>query len=240
MTSSTQPPVAGAQSGTSRRTVTLGWRLRLALGVGGWCLRLLGWSWRLRVEGHEWLRHRPSGHDRVVFTLWHGQMLPILWAHEPRTGVVVSEHRDGELISRLLEQFRMFAVRGSSSKGGARALLETVRVLRETGADMAFTPDGPRGPRHHVAPGALLAAHRAGVAIVPITAWADRAWRLRSWDQFEIPKPFARVVVRYGSPEPVRAADARQAAMLTDALSVRMNEELQRTADWGRTGRRAP
>ena len=201
---------------------------------------MLGWSWRVRVEGHEWLRRRTPGQDRVVFSLWHGQMLPILWSHEPRTGVVVSEHRDGELITRVLEQFRMFAVRGSSSKGGTRALLEAVRVLRETGADMAFTPDGPRGPRHRVAPGALIAAHRAGVAIVPITSWSDRVWRLRSWDQFEIPKPFARVVIRYGAPERVEAADARHAAAQCDWLAARMAEELERTSRWGRTGLSTP
>ena len=167
-------------------------------------------------------------------------MLPILWAHVPRTGVVVSEHRDGELITRVLEQFRMFAVRGSSSKGGTRALLEAVRVLNEAGADMAFTPDGPRGPRHQVAPGALIAAHRAGAPIVPITAWSDRLWRLRSWDQFEIPKPFARVVIRYGAPERVEASDARHAAAQCDGLAARMADELARTTRWGRTGRLTP
>lgn len=171
-----------------------------------------------------------------MFTLWHGQMLPILWGHEPRTGVVVSEHRDGELITRILEQFRMFAVRGSSSKGGTRALLEAVRVLQQADGDMAFTPDGPRGPRHTVAPGALIAAHRAGVPIVPITAWADRVWCLNSWDRFEIPKPFARVVVRYGDPVRVEAMDARQAADHADWLAARMGEELARTAHRGGRG----
>lgn len=218
----------------------LGWRLRLALRVGGWVIRLLGWSWRVRVTGEDPLRRRAPGTERVVFTLWHGQMLPILRAHAPRTGVVVSEHRDGELITRILAQFGMFAVRGSSSKGGTRALLEAVRVLREGGADMAFTPDGPRGPRHSAAPGALIAAHRAGAALIPITAWADRVWRLRSWDQFEIPQPFARVWVRYGAPLRLEAGDVREAAERTEWLAEHMGRELARTEAWARSGSPTP
>jgi lysophospholipid acyltransferase (LPLAT)-like uncharacterized protein len=134
-----------------------------------------------------------------------------LWKHMVRTGVLVSEHKDGEIITRILEQFGMFGVRGSSSRGGTRALLEAVQVVKG-GTNMAFTPDGPRGPRHSFAPGALILAHRAGVPIVTITAQVDRAWRFGSWDGFELPKPFARITVLYGDPRMVQGTDVRQAA----------------------------
>ncbi|MEO7963088.1 MAG: DUF374 domain-containing protein, partial [Gemmatimonadaceae bacterium] len=110
--------------------------------------------------------------------------------------ILVSTHADGEIIARILESLGFTTVRGSSSRGGARALLELVRVLRE-GHDVAVTPDGPRGPRRVFAPGAAVAAMRAGAPVIGIGARTERAWRLRSWDRLMIPKPFARVTVRY-------------------------------------------
>ena len=104
---------------------------------------------------------RPAGTDPVVFTLWHGQMLPILYAHGMRCGILISEHRDGEIIARIVEMFGHFAVRGSSSRGGTRALLEAVKQVRE-GTDMVFTPDGPRGPLHSYAPGPLISRTGTG------------------------------------------------------------------------------
>jgi lysophospholipid acyltransferase (LPLAT)-like uncharacterized protein len=212
-----------------RSRLVLGWRLQLALLAGWVVLRLLGLTWRVSIRGHEWLRTRTPKRDRVVFTLWHGQMLPILWAHEPRTGVLVSEHKDGELITRILERFGMFGVRGSTSRGGTRALLEAVQVVKG-GTDMAFTPDGPRGPRFSYAPGALILAHRAEVPIVPITAYVDRAWRLRSWDRFEIPKPFARVTIDYGAPILLRDADVRAAADRAPEFAAALQRALRETA----------
>ena len=106
------------------------------------------------------------------------------------------------------------AVRGSSTRGGARALLGAVRELRAGGA-VAFTPDGPRGPRRELKPGVVAAAQRGGGVIVPIHAEADRAWRLHSWDRFMIPKPFARVTDRLRRPSrwrPGRRARRRLAA----------------------------
>lgn len=215
--------------GAERPRLVLGWRLELAILAGWVVLRLLGLTWRVSVRGHEWLRTRAPERDRVVYTLWHGQMLPILWAHEPRTGVLVSEHKDGELITRILERFGMFGVRGSTSRGGTRALLEAVQVVKG-GTDMAFTPDGPRGPRFSYAPGALILAHRAHVPIVPITAYVDRVWRLRSWDRFEIPKPFARVTICYGAPCVLQDADVRAAADRAPEFAAALRAALRETA----------
>lgn len=208
----------------TRAAVTLDWRTRLSINAGWWVLRLLGMTWRSRVYGRDALVKRAPGTGAVVYTLWHGQMLPVLWSHHVRTGVLVSEHRDGEIITRILEKFGNFGVRGSSSRGGTRALLEAVQVVRG-GTDMAFTPDGPRGPRHSFAPGALILAHRADVPVVTITAHVDRVWRLRSWDGFEIPKPFARITVLYGAPRAVAGGEVREAAARTEEFAAHMEAD---------------
>ena len=222
-------------------TAAIDWRTRMAITLGTWLLRALGATWRVTVRGRQALLDRAPDASRVVLVLWHGQMLPILWAHRQPTGVMISEHRDGEIIARIVERFGFFGVRGSSSRGGARALLEGVQVLKR-GADMAITPDGPRGPRHSFAPGALVLAHRAGVPVVTLVAHVDRGWQLRSWDGFEIPKPFARVTIEYGEPVVLDDADVRAVAARTEEFAQRMREAVARVATraGARVTQRAP
>lgn len=216
-------------------TVQLDWRTRAAIKLGGVVMRLLGLTWRVRVHGREWLDGRPKGTQPVVYTLWHGQMLPLLWAHNVRTGVIISEHRDGEIIARIVALFGNFGVRGSSSRGGTRALLESVKVVKQ-GTDMAFTPDGPRGPCHSFAPGALMLANRAEVPIVTITGHVDRKWTLRSWDAFEIPKPFARITVLFGTPRRVEDEHIRDAADRTAEFAQYMMNDLARVGQLAHGG----
>ena len=192
---------------------TLKWRTRWSIRAGTILLRVLAATWRITVHGRTPARERVArGEGAIVLCLWHGQMLPLLCAHrgEPAT-VLVSEHRDGEIIAQILYTFGFSAARGSSSRGGSRALLELVQLAR-AGHDLAITPDGPRGPRRKMAPGVLAIAQRTGAKIIPLVAKVDRVWRLRSWDAFEIPKPFARVTVLYDTPVAVQAASARDAA----------------------------
>lgn len=212
-----------------RKPAALDWKTRASIVVGGVVLRLLGATWRVRVYGREWLVARSDGIAPVVYTLWHGQMLPLLWAHKARTGVIISEHKDGEIIARIIAMFGLFGVRGSSSRGGTRALLEAAQVVRR-GVDMAFTPDGPRGPRHSFAPGALILAHRAEVPIVTITGHVDRKWQLGSWDGFEIPKPFARITVLYGEPRAVDDPDVRAASERTAEFARYMQQDLEKAS----------
>ncbi len=142
-----------------------------------------------------------------VFLLWHEALLPLLWHHRNQgVAIVVSEARDGQYLSDLAESLGYRTVRGSSTRGGARALLGAVRELQAAGA-VAFTPDGPRGPRRELKPGAVAAAQRGGGVIVPVHAEADRAWRLHSWDRFMIPKPLARVRITYGRTFPIAGGE---------------------------------
>jgi len=196
---------------------------RAAIAAGSAALRSLAHSWRFEVKNAVALESLREQRSPFIFSLWHGQMLPLLWHHRNQgVAVLISEHRDGELIARLATSLGYRLVRGSSTRGGERALLSLVRELNE-GNEVAVTPDGPRGPAFKYAAGALVAAQRSGAAILPIAAHASSAWRLGSWDRFLIPKPFARVTIAYGPPAHVEAATARAAADETGRFEMLMS-----------------
>jgi lysophospholipid acyltransferase (LPLAT)-like uncharacterized protein len=186
-------------------------------------MRLLARSWRMSMQHEERWRPLYEARRPHVFLLWHEVLLPLLWHHRRQDiAIVVSENRDGQYLADFAQSLGYRAVRGSSSRGAARALLGAVREL-EAGRSVAFTPDGPRGPRRELKPGVVAAAQRGGGVIVPIHARVDRAWRLDSWDRFLIPKPGARVTVTYGRPFEVSAGDDGLAAGLVEA-GVRLAE----------------
>lgn len=197
-------------------------RVRVAVisAIGGLLLRLLGLTWRVRREGATAFDRMLASGEPFIIVFWHGEILPVAWAHRHRgIAPLISRHADGEIIARIVEGLGYRTVRGSSTRGGVRALLETAQRVSE-GITVGFTPDGPRGPRHVFAPGALIVAQRTGRPIVALGATASRAWRLRSWDRHLIPKPFATVTVRYSEPQYVNAADAREAALQSGAFET--------------------
>lgn len=199
-------------------------REALIAAIGVWVVRVLGWTWRMRVSHDEDLRRLRAEGLPVIFALWHGQLLPLLYHHrEQSVRILISEHGDGEIIARVAARLGYGTVRGSTSRGAARALLGLVRVIRD-GHDLAITPDGPRGPAKSIAPGALIVAQRSGAPIIPIAMTASSGWRLRSWDSFVIPRPFARVHVAYGELVYI-ASDGVRGAVL-EAEQVRTGLEL--------------
>jgi lysophospholipid acyltransferase (LPLAT)-like uncharacterized protein len=113
--------------------------------------------------------------------------------------VLISRHRDGGYLANLAEGWGYRPIRGSTQRGGEVGLLGIVRAL-QTGAIVAVTPDGPRGPAERVKPGAIAAAQHAGVPIIAVGANASAAWRVGSWDRMCVPMPFAKIDVRYGPP----------------------------------------
>jgi lysophospholipid acyltransferase (LPLAT)-like uncharacterized protein len=191
--------------------------------VVSWLVRTLALTWRIRVVHEErWRSVRDEGQP-VVFLLWHEVLLPLLWQHRGQgVVIVVSEARDGQYLSDLAESLGYRAVRGSSTRGGMRALLGAVREL-QAGRSIAFTPDGPRGPRREIKPGVIAAAQRGGGVIVPLHAEANRAWRLHSWDRFMIPQPLSRVVITYGRPFSIPAGEDAFAEGLAQA-ALRLDE----------------
>ncbi|HEX7024773.1 MAG TPA: lysophospholipid acyltransferase family protein [Gemmatimonadales bacterium] len=185
---------------------------RLLVTVGGPLVALLARSWRFETRGEERWRALADAGRPHVFLLWHDALLPLIWKHRNRqVTIVVSEARDGQYLTEFARRIGYRAARGSSTRGGVRALVGAVKALRE-GGTVAFTPDGPRGPRRVFKGGVLLAAQRGGVPVVPLHAAADRAWRLRSWDRFLVPRPGARVRVAYGVPFMVEPGEEGLAA----------------------------
>ncbi len=185
--------------------------------VGTPAFLALAASWRIRaVHEERWRPLYQSGRPHV-FLLWHEVLLPLLWQHRRQSiAIVVSEARDGQYLADFAATLGYRAVRGSSTRGAARALLGAVREL-EAGRAVAVTPDGPRGPRRELKQGIIAAAQRGGGTVVPLHAEADRAWRLHSWDRFMIPKVGARVRILYGRPFTVAPGEEGLAAGLAEA-----------------------
>jgi hypothetical protein len=198
-------------------------RLVSALGsaLAAGAVRMLGATLRVRIVGAQhvagdWAAGRP-----LIYAVWHGQVLMVPWfnarlrrTHGARpVTVLVSLSRDGEIVARYIRRFGLDAVRGSSSLRGAQAARALVRKIEEGGHDVAVMPDGPRGPRGQLQPGVVALAALTGAPVVPLAVAALPARRLRSWDEFMIPLPFARCALVFGAPVSVpRDADRERAA----------------------------
>jgi len=204
------------------------WKLGLIVGFGYFLIRALASTWRIRAVNTDSYTALRARHQPFIFAFWHGQLFPLLWVHRGESvAVLVSAHRDGEIVARIAERLGMRTVRGSSSRGAARALLGVVRELEE-GREVAVTPDGPRGPARKFASGALVAAQRAGAPIIGIGVSAKRAWRLKSWDGFMIPKPFTRVDIVYSAPTLVTASSPRGAENEAPRFEALIGDAIER------------
>lgn len=167
-------------------------------------------------------RFRREGRP-VIFVFWHGQLLPLVHVHRHEGIVVlVSEHTDGEYVSRIIERNGFGTVRGSSTRGAMKGLRALVRAARE-GRDLALTPDGPRGPPGVLKPGALLVAQLTGLPIVPLGVGASRGWRFKSWDGFLVPEPLSTIEIEYLPPRFVPRDAAREQI---ERLAADIGEEL--------------
>ncbi len=187
-------------------------------------LRALATSWRFEIVGQEHVAGiRPKGQP-AIWVLWHGHLLPLLWLHRhDGTTLLVSRHRDGEQFARVASRWGYRTLRGSSTRGGAAALLGLIRSLRH-GDQVAIAADGPRGPRESAKPGAAAAALSTGAPIIPVAVSAKPAWRLATWDGFLVPAPWARVRVAYGAPLLLAARDRRDLAHATGNLQQRLDQ----------------
>jgi hypothetical protein len=152
-------------------------------------------SIRMRVHGDYRGIFPLERTEGMIYAFWHQRMLPFGHTHRrTRARVLISSHGDGDLIARILGRLGLRPVRGSSTRGGSKALRELLADLG-SGHDYAFTPDGPRGPPHVFQPGAIYFASRSGLPILLVTIAYARAWKLPTWDGFVVPFPFSRAVV---------------------------------------------
>jgi lysophospholipid acyltransferase (LPLAT)-like uncharacterized protein len=173
-----------------------------ALALGRGLVRALGASLRVREVRSPGLEALWRTGQPAIYAVWHGRilMLPYLYGRRRRVHVLASRSRDGEILSRFVQGFGVAVVRGSSSRGGGRALLTLARLVRAERAEVLVVPDGPRGPRHVAQPGAVLLAKLTRAPVVPVGFGAWPRTVLRTWDAFLVPHPLARAVVVFGEP----------------------------------------
>jgi len=196
---STRDAAAPAQAPPGPRRFTLRQRiiLRIIIGLGYWVIRLIGPTLRVCISSEEGaqetLEQRP-----LIGSFWHSCIIPATYiCRDLGVRVMSSNSYDGEYMGRIIRKFGFVAVKGSSSRNAVRALLGLRRALGD-GWTVAFTLDGPRGPRHKVKPGPVALARSSGLALTMFHVAVDRAWVLNSWDRLVIPIPFSRVLVRVG------------------------------------------
>jgi lysophospholipid acyltransferase (LPLAT)-like uncharacterized protein len=181
-------------------------------------LKILSATWRVSLTAP-----LPKTEAPVIFCLWHNRLALCMKAYEkfgkahwpaPGLAALISASKDGALLARVLRYFRVTAVRGSSSRRGRQALLELTSRIEE-GLNAAITPDGPKGPKYRVQEGVIALAQVTGAPILPISFRVHSKWSLRSWDAFQIPKPFARCEIIVGEPMviPRDAEDAEREAL---------------------------
>ena len=157
--------------------------------------------------------------------MWHGDLLmqPLNYRHFKPTGnikVIVSEHRDGETIRKVVEYLGIGALSGSSTRGGAKALIGAIKALK-SGIDVAITPDGPKGPIYNVADGIVLLSQKTKTKILPFSCIPTKYWQFKSWDKFIVPKPFGKIDFYIGEPFDIEGLTMEDAKKL---ISTKMRE----------------
>ncbi len=144
----------------------------------------------------------------VIYSFWHNRLLYLAYLYRKRfVGVMVSRHRDGDYIAEVMKKCRLTAIRGSSTRGGPAALKGIIEYVVQQRFDIAFTPDGPRGPKYTLQDGVLQTALKTGFPIVPICWNARKKIVFNSWDNFILPFPFNKFIVVYGNPIYVRSKE---------------------------------
>lgn len=171
--------------------------LFLASLLGPLLILLYGMTWRVRWSGEANLEAARVVAGKVLYVFWHSRLLGLCYTHRFRNaGLMVSKSFDGEWIARVIMRLGYRAFRGSASRNGASALLEMLKS-HERG-DLALTVDGPRGPAEKLKAGAIILGSLSGLPLVPITVRSSRAWRLKTWDRFIVPRPFSTVEIIMG------------------------------------------
>ena len=171
--------------------------------LAGWAMKLIVSTLRLEVRDPGGIGAAGAVHPPVIYILWHNRFftVPAAWQRlcgaRRRSVTLTSASRDGDMVARAMAVFGLGAIRGSSSRRGVAALVGLKRALHD-GFDICLTPDGPRGPRYELQPGAIKLAESSGAPIIPVHVRFGAAWRLQTWDRFVIPKPFSRVEVTFG------------------------------------------
>jgi lysophospholipid acyltransferase (LPLAT)-like uncharacterized protein len=196
------------------------WRARVLIVLSFWLYRLWARTLRLQVEDPHavvpFVRTRP-----VIFAIWHNRLLMLPRVFDPcfptrQSYGLISASRDGDLIARFIERSGYGTIRGSSSRKGVIALRQLVDTLAADG-NVLVTPDGPRGPVYQLSQGVVFLAQKSAAPVVPIHMEYSSCWRLKSWDRFVVPRPFAKLRAIFGAPiqvPPIAGAEDFEAERL--------------------------
>ena len=210
---------------------------RLLIRIAGWCfyaaINLIGKTLRVEIEGVD---YKHSGAEKFltpILCLWHDRIFTGTYYLRDRGFVVMSSiSLDAEYTARCIQRFGFGVIKGSSTRGGTRALIEMSRLMK-TGVPMAFTIDGPRGPKYQAKAGPALLAKLTGNPMLPFSVEVKRFWTINSWDKFQIPVPFTRVKVFFDEPIFVSTnADADELEQKRLELQESLNDLVQKGKDW--------
>ena len=209
-----------------------GWKGRFAAFAISWAVRIMSWTIRFRFDDSaKFFAEKNPG--PMIFCVWHNRLFLSAIVYQKcqkRIGMkramagLVSASRDGAMLALIFKQFGITAVRGSSSRRGAQALLEMTSQA-EKGLDLTITPDGPRGPRYDVQHGIMSLAQVTGIPILPVSFHICGKLQMPSWDRFQIPLPFTRCDIKVGEPLTVgRNISKEKREKAREELERRMRE----------------
>jgi len=191
-----------------------GWPARWLITIGFSLLKTWESTLRYTIDDRGGTLTRPPS-EAAIGAVWHNRLLilPLIlrrFVSHRRGAALISASRDGAWIAELVNKVGFDAVRGSSSRQGVTAVLQMSEILA-SGRDVVISPDGPRGPAYQLGPGVIFLAQKSGAPVIPVNLEYSSYWRLKSWDRFFLPRPFARVRVIFGEPHHVAATDSEEA-----------------------------
>ncbi len=207
--------------------------IRLADLVFFLSIKTLGSLARFEIRGNEHFDAIKAAGHIPIYTFWHDRIFLGTYFWRNRDIVVMtSKSFDGEYIARFIQRFGYGAVRGSSSRGGSKALVKMIKAMR-AGLPMAFSVDGPRGPRYEAKLGPVILAKKTGNPILPFVIEPQKAWAVNSWDKMQIPKPFTRAVMFVGEPIYVSAdANDAEVEMKLSELQQSLDNLVKQGKEW--------
>jgi lysophospholipid acyltransferase (LPLAT)-like uncharacterized protein len=200
----------------------------LLRAIGPSLVRVLAWSWKTRFVNRDQIESHHGGGSGPVVAFWHQQIPAAIGSHFGYPAcVLISQHRDGEMIAHISKRLGFHTMRGSSSQGGAQVVREMLEG--NFGEDaLCFTPDGPRGPCFSVAPGMVFIAAKSHRPVVLTGFAASKFWQAKSWDRMVIPKPFARIVITYsdhlGVPDEAAGEEGEAQERFRETVRVGMDQ----------------
>ena len=201
--------------------------------LGRVLVQTLSSSYRVRVMDQDNETRTLDRYGSIVYASWHQRFFPgiTFFAERQPIAIMISQSRDGDLIARVATRLGWHPVRGSSSRGGEEALRH-LKKLALQGYKIGHIVDGPRGPFGKIKPGLISIAHSTGLPVIPVAVSPQNPWTFKSWDRFMVPKPFSRIVIRFGTPVDVarklQKKDFESARHSLEVAMLRLYQETDR------------